>query len=74
MPKPSFLLLLLPLAVAACAEKPKPQPDPEKLRAFVASMENSGKEAGKTERLIASVEKIPPERIDPKLALAVVAK
>jgi hypothetical protein len=65
-------LLLAPLLAIGCAEKPEPEPDPAKLDALVASLEAAEQEAGKADRLIASVEKIPPERIDPKLALAVV--
>ncbi len=67
-------LVLAPLLCIGCAEKREPRPDPAKLEALVASIEAAEQEAGKADRLIASVEKIPPERIDPKLALAVVAK
>jgi hypothetical protein len=67
------LLIFLPLACIGCTEEPRPQPDPAKLEALVATLEAAGaEEAGKAERLINSVEKIPPERIDPKVALAVV--
>ena len=66
--------LLLPLACIGCAEKAEPQPDPAKLQAFLATLDAPEAAPGKTERLIASVEKIPPERINPRLALAVVTK
>ncbi len=66
-------LMILVAACLGCAEEQPPQPDPEKLEALLSSAETTGKEPGKTERLINSVEKIPPERIDPQIALAVVA-
>lgn len=74
MKKRLILPLLLPLACAACAERQPPQPDLAKLDALAASMDEAAAEAGKTERLLASVEKIPPERINPNLAIAVVTK
>jgi hypothetical protein len=74
MTKGMALLMLLPLVAIGCAEEPKAQPDPAELAEFIASIERGQEEAGKAERLIASVEKIPPERIDPKIALAALAK
>lgn len=66
--------LLVPLACIGCAERQEPRPDPAKLEAFLAKLDAPEAAPGKTERLIASVGKIPPERINPQLAVAVVAK
>ena len=67
-------LLLVPLASIDRAERQEQNPDPEKLHAFLATLEAPEAAPGKTERLIASVGKIPPERINPRLAIAVVTK
>ncbi len=74
MTKPLPLLLFAALACSACGRSPEPKPDLEKLDALVASLEAAGAEAGKADRLVAAVEKIDPDRIDPKLAIAAVAK
>jgi hypothetical protein len=70
-----MLTMTLPLVLfsSACAEKPEPQPDPEALEKFLYSEEQSSNEnSARTERLIAAVEKAPLERVDPKVALALV--
>ena len=59
------------LGCAACTGTKTPEPDPAKLDALIASMESDTEVPGKTERLIASVEKVSPERIDPNLVAAV---
>ena len=66
--------LLLPLACVACAKREEPKPDPVKLQAFLATIEAPEAAPGKTERLIASVEKIPPERINPRIAVAALTR
>ncbi len=66
------LIILLPIAAAGCAEQRPPEPDAAQLEAFLDAMEVPAKEVGKTERLIAAAEKIPPQRIDPDIALAVI--
>ncbi len=65
------LMFAVSLGCVACAETKKPEPDPAKLEAFIATLDNEGKAPGKAERLIASVEKVPLERVDPDLVAAV---
>ena len=65
------LALSLCLLCAACAEKPQPQPDPATVEKFLYSQHNRIDEDDiRTERVIKAVEKAPLERVDPKLALA----
>jgi len=74
MKRYSFTLLPALLACAACGEALPPNPDPAKLDALLAAMEPGDGNSGKTERLIGSVEKIAPERIDPRLAVAAITR
>ena len=69
-----LLVLLACCASIGCSKAPEPEPDVAKLEEFLASAEAAGKEGGKAERLLTSVGKVAPERVDPNLAVAAVTR
>ena len=71
MIKAPSLALPLCLLSAACAEEPQPQPDPAVVEKFLYSQEQRVSENSiRTERVIKAVEKAPLDRVDPKVAIA----
>jgi hypothetical protein len=69
-----LLVLLSSIALAACGSaEAEPAPDPKKLEMFLASLEEEPAPAVEdkvrdADRLLGTVQKIDPERIDPDIA------
>ena len=81
------MLLLSALAFSACAEKQDPKPDPEQVRRLLANLETHPAAAtvaalpapardkvGRADRMMGSLEKVQPEKIDPAVAAALIAR
>ena len=78
------LFVFLPLAAAGCAAEPDPvpAPDPAGLERFYASLEADtaaaadplAEKLAPADRLSGAIEKLPAEKIDPKLVARVIAK
>lgn len=81
------ILLLFALACSACAENEQPEPDPEQVRQLLASLEahpaaatvsalppQARDKVGRADRMMGSLEKVQPEKIDPAVAAALIAR
>lgn len=73
------MIKILPLALpmcllfVSCAEKPEPKADPAALEKLLYSQEQAVEErVARTGRVIEAVQKVPLERVDPKVAVALV--
>jgi PBP1b-binding outer membrane lipoprotein LpoB len=80
---PVRLLSVLPLALiaAGCAEEPAPSADPAQIERLVASLEADPalppgieKKLQKADRIAGTVARIAPEKIDPDVAVALIAR
>jgi hypothetical protein len=76
-------LLLLPIAsiVAACADEAPPRADPAEVERLVARLEAQpelppaiAEKVRKADRVSGSVLKVAPEKIDPNVAVALIAR
>ena len=80
-------MLLLASLACSCAAKEEPKPDPEQVRRLLASLESHPAAAsvaglpvrardkiGRADRMMGSLEKVPPEKIDPGVAAALIAR
>ncbi len=87
MNRTSTIILATTLLCSACAEKPEPQPDPVALERLLVSLEvppavaepasvddsGSGRRR-KLERLENSLSKLDVDRVDPRLAVKLIAR
>jgi hypothetical protein len=86
MAKSLPLCLALASGLAACSGDPPPKPDPQQVREALARLESRQSQPAdawlsrkqrtrlhQAERLVAPLEKVQPDRIDPALAAALIA-
>ena len=82
MVKPMILLAFVIAPLAACAERePEPQAQPRELQLLLSRLDNSAElppaardKLARAERLVAPLDKLDADKIDPSVAEALVAR
>ena len=87
MTKATPLLILASLGCAACAQRDQPRPAPDQVRQLLAELEarpearaaadlppTARDKAAQADRMVGSLEKVQPEKIDPAVAAALIQR